>query len=68
MGKSLTKMVFIDRKKKFEAKCAWCGKVVELFGWIRDGEANKEGLACEGCIKAKFFSQVSGAEHANVRI
>ena len=56
MGEVGARMIFMDRKNKIKAKCVWCGKVVELFGWIRDRVQNKEGLACEGCIRVQFFS------------
>jgi hypothetical protein len=56
MGEVGIRIAFINRKNKIKAKCAWCGKEVELFGWIRDKVKGKEGLACEGCIKAEFFA------------
>ena len=48
------KIIFMDRKQKSKLVCAWCGKRKELFGWVRDSKCNKEGVACESCIKAKF--------------
>lgn len=48
------KIIFMDREQKSKLKCVWCGKEQDIFGWMRIPEDNKDGVACESCIKANF--------------